>query len=211
MADKDIDHAENRGGSFFSRWSKRKAGARAGAGDAAFSESAAAEPSIDEGFEAKLPEDGRPSTAFPAAPEANQPEPPPVLPSLETLTAESDFSPFMQANVPPALRNQAMKKLFADPHYNVMDMLDTYVDDYSTSEPIPLDWLKKMSQSRALKLFDDEEEAVLPTTGSSDGSAAPLHAAPGNTPPSNDLPQLEAGVTPADNAVPAENTPSGDT
>ena len=30
-----------------------------------------------------------------------------------------------------------MKKLFADPHYNVMDGLDVYIDDYSKPDPIP--------------------------------------------------------------------------
>ena len=31
-----------------------------------------------------------------------------------------------------------MKKLFSDPHFNVMDGLDTYIDDYGKPDPIPL-------------------------------------------------------------------------
>jgi hypothetical protein len=30
------------------------------------------------------------------------------------------------------VKNAAMKKLFADPHFNVMDRLDIYIDDYSS-------------------------------------------------------------------------------
>ena len=30
-----------------------------------------------------------------------------------------------------------MKKLFSDPHFNVMDGLDTYIDDYGKPDPIP--------------------------------------------------------------------------
>ena len=31
-----------------------------------------------------------------------------------------------------------MKKLFSDPHFNVMDGLDTYIDDYGKPDPLPL-------------------------------------------------------------------------
>lgn len=67
----------------------------------------------------------------------------------------------MRADVDPAVRNQAMKSLFRDPHFNVMDMMDVYVDDYSKPDPIPADMLRQMTQSRMLKLFDDlPDEAV---------------------------------------------------
>ena len=51
-----------------------------------------------------------------------------------------------------------MKKLFADPHFNVMDGLDTYIDDYGKPDPIPLAMLRQMNQSKFLRLFDDDEE-----------------------------------------------------
>ena len=65
----------------------------------------------------------------------------------------------MKKNVAADMRNQAMKKLFADPHYNVMDGLDIYISDYTKSDPIPLDMLRKMTQSKALFLFEEEEKA----------------------------------------------------
>ena len=40
-----------------------------------------------------------------------------------------------------------MKKLFSDPHFNVMDGLDTYIDDYGKPDPIPLSMLRRMNQS----------------------------------------------------------------
>ena len=80
------------------------------------------------------------------------------LDDANLLTKDSDFKPFMASNVGPEVRNAAMKKLFADPHFNVMDGLDIYIDDYSISEPIPEAMLRQMTSAKFLKLFDDEEE-----------------------------------------------------
>jgi len=80
------------------------------------------------------------------------------LDDAKLLTKDSDFKPFMASNVGPEVRNAAMKKLFADPHFNVMDGLDIYIDDYSISEPIPEAMLRQMTSAKFLKLFDDEEE-----------------------------------------------------
>ena len=81
-----------------------------------------------------------------------------TLEDAQALTKDSDFKPFMNAGVGPDVRNAAMKKLFADPHFNVMDGLDTYIDDYSKSDPIPAAMLRQMTSSKFLRLFDDEEE-----------------------------------------------------
>ena len=88
-------------------------------------------------------------------------EPPPELSldDVKLLTKDSDFKPFMATNVGADVRNAAMKKLFADPHFNVMDGLDIYIDDYSKSDPIPEAMLRAMTSSKFLKLFNDEEEA----------------------------------------------------
>ena len=81
------------------------------------------------------------------------------LDDVKLLTKDSDFKPFMAGNVGPEVRNAAMKKLFADPHFNVMDGLDIYIDDYSKSDPIPESMLRQMASAKFLKLFDDEEDA----------------------------------------------------
>jgi hypothetical protein len=66
-----------------------------------------------------------------------------------------------------------MKKLFSDPHFNVMDGLDTYIDDYGKPNPIPLSMLRRMNQAAVLGLFADESDAAakapLPAVASPDG------------------------------------------
>lgn len=76
---------------------------------------------------------------------------------VKLLDKNSDFKPFMAGDVGPDVRNAAMKKLFADPHFNVMDGLDIYIDDYSKSDPIPESMLRQMASAKFLNLFDDKE------------------------------------------------------
>ncbi len=83
--------------------------------------------------------------------------PPLTLEDVKALTAESDFSRFAAGNVAPEVRNAAMKKLFADPRYNVMDGLDVYTGDYSQPDPIPHAVLRKLASAKFLGLFDEEE------------------------------------------------------
>ncbi len=60
----------------------------------------------------------------------------PELPSLDDVSLEKDFTPFMQTKVPEALKRQALKTLFKDAHFNTMDGLDIYIGDYTKFEPI---------------------------------------------------------------------------
>jgi hypothetical protein len=64
----------------------------------------------------------------------------------------------MKPNVDPAVQQAAMKKLFSDPHFNIMDRLDIYIDDYSIPDPIPMEMLKRMVQSESLGLFRKFED-----------------------------------------------------
>ncbi len=65
----------------------------------------------------------------------------------------------MRADVDPSIKNAALKQMFKDPHFNVMDGLDTYIDDYSIADPIPEEMMKKLYQAREL-LFSPEEKAA---------------------------------------------------
>jgi hypothetical protein len=94
-----------------------------------------------------------------ATPEEKPETPLPTMEDVHKLTAESDFAPFVSKNVSPEVRNTAMKKLFTDPHYNVMDRLDIYIDDYSKPDPIPESMLRQMVSAKFLNLFKEEEEA----------------------------------------------------
>lgn len=83
--------------------------------------------------------------------------PTPTLEDVEALTAQSDFKRFAAADVSPEVKNAAMKKLFTDPRYNVMDGLDVYIDDYSKPDPIPEAMLRQLAGARFLGLFREEE------------------------------------------------------
>lgn len=91
---------------------------------------------------------------------ASAPEqpPPPTLQDVQALTPSSDFTRFVQPDVGPEVKNAAMKKLFADPHFNVMDGLDVYIDDYTKADPIPESMLRQLAAGRFLGLFREEEE-----------------------------------------------------
>ncbi len=143
---------------FLSRWSKRKMGREAPVRSNEPAVSPDGVPPI------KLPADSAAPTAqAPAtlAPGASPPDAPalPDLDDVAKLTRESDYSPYVNLQVDPQVRNAAMKKLFSDPHFNVMDGLDTYIDDYGKPDPLPLSMLRQMTSARALGLFADEEAA----------------------------------------------------
>ena len=69
---------------------------------------------------------------------------------LANLTPDSDFGQFLRQEVSEEIRRKALKTLFADPQFNVMDGLDTYIDDYSISEPIPPEMLATLNQAKTL-------------------------------------------------------------
>jgi len=133
---------------FLSRWSRRKNLSREGA-----------EPV--------------PPPPVPAAPAANAApaavaEP---LPPVESLTPESDFTGFMKPEVDEGLKRRALKTLFQDPQFNVMDGLDTYIDDYSKPDPLPEGWLAQLRQVARLGDYQEPkpEEAQAPASEPEEG------------------------------------------
>ena len=52
---------------------------------------------------------------------------------LANLTPDSDFGQFLRQEVSEEIRRKALKTLFADPQFNVMDGLDTYIDERTHS------------------------------------------------------------------------------
>nr|WP_257022494.1 DUF3306 domain-containing protein [Pigmentiphaga litoralis] len=122
---------------------------------------------------------------------ANPDAPPlPTLADVAKLTADSDYSVFMAKGVAPEVKNAAMKKLFSDPHYNIMDGLDIYIDDYSSPEIMPQSMLRKMASARVLNLFTDEDEAkaVAADQAAAELAAAEVAAAQAATPASTPTP-----------------------
>jgi Protein of unknown function (DUF3306) len=190
---------ENTSESFLSRWSKRKAEVRAEEVKAVEIQNENANTGAP--FEAKMPDNALPERGLPSDVNDKPAENPP-LPSIESLTQESDFSPFMGKDVAADLRNQAMKKLFTDPHYNVQDGLDIYIGDYTKSDPIPLEMLRKMTQSKALFLFEEEEKA--------EAEAAAALAASDSAVVGEGAPVIDAEINPENEIASDSHVPSTD-
>ncbi|MDH4149324.1 MAG: DUF3306 domain-containing protein [Betaproteobacteria bacterium] len=93
---------------FMSRWSRRKQQARA---------------------EEQLPQ--------PIEPKVADSDKAPVLPNVEDLGMDSDYRDFFHPKVKETVRRAALKKLFSDPHFSVVDGMDIYMDDYSIAEELP--------------------------------------------------------------------------
>lgn len=92
-------------------------------------------------------------------PAAEAMAPMPELPPVDTLSMESDFSGFLHPQVDPNLRCAALKKLFSDPHFNLMDGLDTYIDDYSKPNPLPASMLAGLRQAQHILAWAKETPA----------------------------------------------------
>ena len=105
----------------------------------------------------------------PAKPLANEPK----LPPIEQLNLESDYTAFFHPKVDEKLRREALRKLFSDPHFNVMDGLDVYIDDYGKPDPIPPEMLARLIESNPLLFPATEERAADQLQGQQTREALP--------------------------------------
>ena len=153
--------------SFLSRWSRRKAAAREG-------QPLAPEPAPPVPADPPVPVVQRQAEPAPPA------EPLPTLADAALLQPGDSIARFVARGVDETVKRAALKTLFADPHFNVMDGLDTYIDDYGKPDPIPLDVLRRMRQSETLGLFaptDDELAAARAAAQAVDAPAAAVQQA----------------------------------
>lgn len=142
---------------FLSRWSRRKLEAK--------QDTPAAPPAAE------------PEAAAPAAPSAAAPQ----APAADAQPGKGpEYREFFDPRVDEKLRRRALKKLFSQPQFNVMDGLDTYIDDYSKPDPIPEAMLRRLNQAQALCMFDDEEKEGAAAAGVDAGTAEMAAAAPGS-------------------------------
>jgi hypothetical protein len=166
---------------FLGRWAKRKEAVRKG-------EEVAPEPPQELAGRVPPPQPspGRGGSSDPFPPPLGEGEgggapaqaPPPTLADTESLTPTSDFTRFVRPGVAPEVKNAALKKLFADPHFNVMDGLDVYIDDYSKPDPIPPEMLRQLTSARFLGMFREEEEAAAKAAEAAGASVNPDDPAP---------------------------------
>ena len=141
---------------FLSRWSRRKADVREGR---AVVEEVRAPVASSTTTPSRTP----PNAALASqSGKTQESQPVPTMEDVQQLNADSNFASFMSSKVAPEVKNAAMKKLFADPHFNVMDGLDIYIDDYGIPDPLPAGMLEQMTSIDGLNLFNDKNKGDTP-------------------------------------------------
>jgi hypothetical protein len=166
---------------FLRRWARRKSLAP---------EEAAAEDAIVAPAPATAPvADAAPPGREPPSREHEAARPAPTLEDVARLTRESDYSAFVGQGVDRTVQRMALKKLFADPHFNVMDGLDIYIDDYNKVTPLSAEMLASLKHAPGVlsRLFGDDERDQ--QAGEGAAATAPetaleqAHDPDGTTPP----------------------------
>jgi hypothetical protein len=144
--------------------------------------------------------DGAPGTPSAPQPEGAQKRDamqaqPPVVPSVDMLNLDSDYRPFFHPKIEEGVRRAALKKLFSDPHFNVMDGLDVYIDDYSKPDPLPDGMLEQLEQAKKILAWarEDAEDRAKAEAGN-DATAVVSVAAGDMVPLQDSVPPAEAGA-----------------
>ncbi|HEY9194088.1 MAG TPA: DUF3306 domain-containing protein [Methyloversatilis sp.] len=161
-----MDVADDRADGFFGRWSRLK---REATQDAL----APAEPV---------------SPPVPAA-AADAVAPPAELPPLESLDFESDYRGFLGARVDEGLKRAALSRLFHAPHFNTMDGLDVYIEDFNVFEPVPASMVAQLAHARETLspvLPADWLTSDAPDDGAAHEEAMPVQPAIGSAVPAAD-------------------------
>src|SRR5258706_8818914 len=115
-----------------------------------------------------------PADAAAAPPGAPAPRELPPLESLKGLASE--YTEFLRPGVDENLRRSALKKLFADPHFENFERFEAYCEDFTKGEPIPLAMLKTLEHAKGL-LFGDEEKQDEPADAEKPTADPPAEAA----------------------------------
>ncbi|MEH6434820.1 DUF3306 domain-containing protein [Massilia sp. DD77] len=122
----------------------------------------------------------------------------PTVDDIAGLSFDSDYSGFVAQGVDKAVQRLALKKLFADPHFKVMDGLDIYMDDYNVASPLAADMLAELRHAdSALQRVLDVEA---PEEGAGAAAAAEAEAQDVVTQQEEDRPQGNPQENPQGNA-----------
>ena len=113
-------------------------------------------------------------------------EPLPTLDDVARLSADSDYSRFVSKSIDQTVRRAALKKLFSDPHFNVMDGLDIYIDDYNKVSPLTPAMLAGLKHTESLfeAIKKEAEKAEPVPVADLEASEAGLAREPGRGPDS---------------------------
>lgn len=158
------------GEGFFRRWARLKSAGETAEREAAPSQGATAPAVAPQALEparpALQPAPRAPQPGLPARPPSARaegeaaPRPSPTLDDAARLTPDADFSAFVARDVDKSVQRAALKKLFADPHFNTVDGLDMYMGDYNTPSPLPAAMLASLKHAPDVlgRLFGDQQE-----------------------------------------------------
>lgn len=147
-------------------------------------------------------------------------EPPP----LESLGFDSDYRAFLGQKVDEGLKRAALKKLFHTPHFNTMDGLDVYIEDFNLYEPLPASMVSQLAHAKEtlnptlpadwLTATPDSptsaDAADLPVAPTDDRDAAAATAAVEGSEPGADDPEALPRVGTDDHAALAQPASSAD-
>lgn len=113
-----------------------------------------------------------------------------ALPPVASLTKDSDFTPFMRPGVDAISKRGALKKLFSDPRFNIMDGLDVYIDDYTKSDPIDPSLAQQLlaRMNGALGVAQPPAEETTAQPLQVDAATQPLTPGATTQPPAADAP-----------------------
>ena len=171
---------------FLSRWSRRK---------------------LDSAKYPAAPRPVAPAAAPAVGPGAAQSAVKTELPPVDTLKGlASEYKDFLRPGVDEKLRQSALKKLFHDPHFNVMDGLDTYIEDYSKPDPIPGEMLKSLKQANRLLFPEEAAEKDRETDAGAAGAAvADAGSMPATEAPPRQVASDDERVAPERESPPARD------
>lgn len=138
----------------------------------------------------------------------------PTLDDAARLTPDSDFSAFVRQDVDKAVQRLALKKLFADPHFHVMDGLDMYMDDYNKPSPMSAAMFAALEHAKSA-LRPSEPHRPQVAVDAVDAAAAPALEAAATDPAAGaqpaPVPDEPAAVTAGDEASSDHAVRHGDT
>jgi hypothetical protein len=120
------------------------------------------------------------------------------LPPVESLTKDSDYSPFMRAEVPEELRQKALRRLWAsDPVLSSPELFDMHTLDYNAVPTFPEGVRTAFRVGRgildALELEAEEKAAAAAKAGQGEDTARTDESHGDKSPaqPSNAAPQQD--------------------
>jgi len=150
------------GESFLRRWSRRKAQARG-------EPEPPAEAPHGPGEERRIPDEGTEEPQGSAIPASGAGvEAGGALPDPEQVDGDSDVSAFLAPGVDSDIQQQALRRLFRSPKFNIVDGLDVYDGDYRSFQSLG----QVITAHLRHRMRFEAEKALREMTGG-DGEGAP--------------------------------------